>query len=72
MVALYRLTERMFVKADDELEACLHEAGEELLLSGIPARNMIALNDEAATALALVLPLTSSGKNIAPRRGDPA
>ena len=71
MVARYRLVERMYLKADDHVEAWMHEAGEEVLFSGTPHRNMIALNDKAAAALALVAPVSDYGKNILPRRGAP-
>jgi hypothetical protein len=66
----YRLVEKMYLKADDQLEAWMHEAGEEVLFSGSPHRNMIALNAEAVAALAEIKPLSASAKNIAPRRGD--
>jgi hypothetical protein len=71
MVARYRLVEPMYLKADDHLEAWMHSAGEEILFSGTPHRNMVALNAEAVAAKALVTPLTGIAKDVLPRRGDP-
>jgi hypothetical protein len=70
-MARYRMTERCFLRADDELEAWLHEAGEEISFSGIPHRHMLPLDEDARAAVAAVLPLSAFAKNIAPRRGDP-
>jgi hypothetical protein len=68
----YRLTERCFLRAANELEAWLHEAGEEIEYEGIPHRHMLPLDDEARAAIeATVRPLNVMAKNIAPRRGDP-
>jgi hypothetical protein len=57
----------MFLKTDDELEAWLHEAGEEVSYSG-PAH--LPLDDAARAAIAAIPPLNANAKNIAPRRGD--
>jgi hypothetical protein len=71
-MAIYRLTERMFLKTDDAAEAWLHESGETVLFSGVPARNMEPLDDAARAAMTAVTQLSESAKNFAPRRGDPA
>jgi hypothetical protein len=70
-MARYRLVERMYLKADNELEAWEHAAGEEISFSGIPHRNMIPLDDQARAAIEAIRPLSAMAKNIAPRRGDP-
>jgi hypothetical protein len=61
----------MFLKTDDAADAWLHEAGETVLFSGVPARNMEPLDIAARSAKAQIKPLSDSAKNIAPRRGDP-
>jgi hypothetical protein len=71
MVAKYRVLEKVFLKADDQLEASLHEAGDEINFSGIAGRALAPLNDEARAGSALA-PLNAMSKNILPRRGDPA
>jgi hypothetical protein len=70
-MARYRLAERMYLKADNELEAWMHEAGETVEFSGRPHRHMIPLDDAARAAVVAVPPLNAFAKNIAPRRGDP-
>jgi hypothetical protein len=60
----------MFLRADDELEAWMHEADSEIEFSGVPHRNMIPLDDQAR-ARAGEVPLTTMQKNLAVRRGDP-
>jgi hypothetical protein len=71
MVAKYRLLEKAYLREDDHLEASLYEAGSEVLFSGTPHRNWVPLTDEARAAIALIPPLNTMAKNIAPRRGDP-
>jgi hypothetical protein len=61
----------MYLKCDDELEAFLHEAGEEVSFSGTPHRHMLPLDDAARAAIEKIPPLNPAAKNIAPRRGDP-
>jgi hypothetical protein len=46
MVALYRLTETTFCRADNELAASIHLAGEVIEYSAVPGRSMIPLNSE--------------------------
>jgi hypothetical protein len=70
-MARYRLSEKTFIKADGTQEAWLHEAGEEIEISGRPHRHMIPLDDEARAAIAAIPPLNTMAKNVAPRRGDP-
>jgi hypothetical protein len=65
------MSEKTFLRANATAEAWLYESGAELEYRGTPNRNFIPLNDEAIAALALIAPLSSSAKNIAPRRGDP-
>jgi hypothetical protein len=67
----YRLSEKTFIKADNTTEAWLYEPGAEIEYSGIPSRNMIALNADAEAAMAFA-PLSTMSKNILPRRGAPA
>jgi hypothetical protein len=69
MTAKYRLLERCFLKADDSHEAWIHEAGAIVEYSGIPHRNFVPLNAEAASAMAFA-PLSTESKNVLPRRGD--
>ena len=72
MAPRYRLLERSFIKPDDHLEASLHEAGAEILFSGIPGRSFEPLNDEARAAMGSVPPVSFAAANILPRRGQPA
>jgi len=72
MVARYKLAERCFIKPDDHLDAALHEAGFEFNYSGVPARNMVALNAEAEAMMTTFPALTVNQTNILPRRGTPA
>jgi hypothetical protein len=69
MAPRYRLLERSFIKPDDHLEASLHEAGAEILFSGIPGRSFEPLNDEARAAMGSVPPVSFAAANILPRRG---
>jgi hypothetical protein len=72
MTARYKLLEKTFVRPDDHLEASLHEAGAEILFSGIPGRSFEPLNEEARAAMGSVQPITTNLANILPRRGQPA
>jgi hypothetical protein len=72
MVAKYKLVERCFLKTDDSHEAWMHEAGAEILFSGIPGRSFEPLNDEARAAMGSVPPVSFAAANILPRRGRPA
>jgi hypothetical protein len=67
----YRLSEKTFIKADNTTEAWLYEPGAEIEYSGIPHRNFVPLNPEAAAHFPFE-PLNTESKNILPRRGDPA
>jgi hypothetical protein len=61
----------MYLKADNELEAWMHFAGEEVSYSGPAHRHMVPLDDAARAAIAAIPPITGFAKNFAVRRGDP-
>jgi hypothetical protein len=65
----YRMSSKIFIRADHTAEAWIYEAGAEIEFSGRPSRNFIPLNVEAERKMAFA-PLTLNSQNVLPRRGD--